>query len=77
MLSFKEFEYWCNQRAADGKWGFTEAAICCDIIEQVYSIPRYRFKKRKQKWAELEPTANEILTKTNQKIKEIDNSDGH
>ena len=77
MLSFKEFQDWCNQRACDGRWGFAEAVVCCDIMKQVNSVPKYRFKKRKQMWEELEPTANEILTKTNEKIKEVDNSDGY
>lgn len=69
MLSFKEFNDWCNQRAADGKWGYNEAIICIDIIRRINEIPIYRFRKRKQTWIELEPTANEILTKTNEKNK--------
>lgn len=77
MLSYKEFNNWCNQRAADGKWGYNEAIICLDIVRQIDEIPIYRFIKRNRLWTELEPCANNILTKTNEKIKEVDNSDGY
>lgn len=67
-MEYKEFIDWCNQRACDGCWGLQEAVICLDIIEKVQKTA---FFKRKNKWKELEPVANEIVTKTNEKIKEV------
>lgn len=56
---------------------YNEAITCLDIVKQIDSIPMYRFIKRKKLWEGLEPCANNILTKTNEKIKEVDNSDGY
>ena len=67
-MEYKEFTDWCNQRACDGCWGLQEAVICLDIIEKVQKTSIF---KRKNKWKEVEPVANEIVTKTNEKIKEV------
>lgn len=67
-MKYKEFVAWCNERAADGRWGFSEAAICINIITEMQKTP---FFKRKKKWAEM---ADEIKTMivdpTNAKIEE-------
>lgn len=70
-MKYKEFNEWCNQRACDGCWGLQEAIICIDIIKKMQSVS---FFKRKSKWIELEPVANEIVTKTNKIIKEVMNN---
>lgn len=68
MLKYKNFVDWCNQRACDGCWGLQEAVICLHILNEIGETP---ILKRKKKWLELEPVANEIVTETNKKIKEI------
>lgn len=68
MLKFKDFVDWCNQRACDGYWGLQEAVICIHILEEIKDTPIF---KRKKKWLELKPVANEIVTETNKKIKEF------
>lgn len=39
-MTFKEFESWCNDRAADGCWGIVTAIICIDNI--VIPVDRIR-----------------------------------
>lgn len=68
MLKYKYFVDWCNQRACDGRWGLQEAVICIHILEEIRETSIF---KRKKKWLELEPVANEIVTEINKKIKEI------
>ena len=70
MMTFKEFDEWCNDRAADGCWGYIEAVTCVDIMFQMFDTP---FWKRKKKWAELNASNRiyeEIVKPTNEKIKE-------
>lgn len=67
-MKYKEFIDWCNQRACDGCWGLQEAVMCLDIIDKVQKTSIF---KRKNKWKEVEPVATEIVTKTNEKIKEV------
>ena len=69
MLTYKEFNKWCNERACDGCWGFYEAFTCINIGEE---MNKTIFFKKKKKWKEeLEPIAKEIMTKTNETIKEV------
>ena len=67
-MTYKEFDKWCNERCFDGCWGMKEAIICIDIIEKMKETS---FFQRRGKWRELEPAANEIVTLTNKKIKEV------
>lgn len=67
-MKYKEFRQWCNERCCDGCWGLQEAIICTDIIKQIQSTS---ILHRKSRWKELELVANEIVTKTNEKIKEV------
>ena len=38
-MKFKEFEKWCNDRAADGYWSFNIAMVCIRIVEEVLQQP--------------------------------------
>lgn len=72
MMTFEYFDAWCNDRAADGCWGFLEALTCCDIMREMHGTPR---RKRKKKWAELNANNciyEEIVKPTNEKIAEVE-----
>lgn len=70
LMTFKEFNEWCNQRACDGCWGPIVAITCTSIISDYYKTS---FWKRKKKWAELNKDnwiENEIVNPINRKIEE-------
>lgn len=69
-MKYKEFFNWCTERTFDGCWGMQEAVICLDIIEKMKHTSIF---KRKTKWLEFEPVANEIVTNTNEIIERIKN----
>lgn len=48
-MKFKEFRYWCNQRACDGCWGMQTAIVCLSIVDEVGKKP---FWKREKFWKE-------------------------
>lgn len=49
-MKFKEFSEWCNQRAADGCWGYAEALACSRCLDEVYKKPWW---KREKIWQNL------------------------
>lgn len=51
-ITFKEFSEFCNARACDGKWDFSTALVCCDVMREVCKEkPLFRKNKaREQKW---------------------------
>ena len=55
-MTFKEFEYWCNERACDGCWGMLEAMTCIDIIGKVRKKWLW---KRERFWQE--EYANDVM----------------
>ena len=70
MMTFKEFNKWCNERACDGCWGPLVAITCTSIISDYYKTS---FWKRKKKWLELNKDnwiEEEIVKPINRKIKE-------
>ena len=70
-MKFKEFNDWCNDRAADGCWGMCTAMFCIDIVRQVNSQP---FWKKERKWQELNANhaiENDVVTPINNKIAEL------
>ena len=66
-MKYKEFNNWCNQRAADGCWGLKEAMTCIDACHMFSNIP---FWKRERIWRESKSRAvlEEIVTETNKII---------
>lgn len=84
-MTYRQFSKWCNDRAADGCWGFKEASLCCYVITEIQKLP---FWKREKAWRGEEEflvnnvinpinemiekvnKANEIIEKENQKLKE-------
>ena len=70
-MKYKEFVSWCSERAADGCWGFNEAAQCLNIIAFIQEKP---FWKREKEWqrfnAELD-IENRIVAPINRKIEEF------
>lgn len=71
LMTFKEFSAWCNERAADGCWGFSEAQLCIAVIEEVLRQPR---RKQETFWQGVNWAAdieNAIVIPTNKKIKEL------
>ena len=47
-VTFKEFAEWANRRAADGQWGLQTAAVCCELIADIYKQTRHIFFKRRR-----------------------------
>lgn len=66
-MKFREFCNWANKRACDGMWGIGEAISCSIIIKDVQSAVIW---KRKKLWEKHRETAERIVRKTNQLIKE-------
>ena len=54
-MSYKEFKDFCNQRAADGRWGLSQAITCLNVVGKIEGNNRGFFKKKKkeEKWREL------------------------
>ena len=54
-MTYKEFLDFCNQRAADGKWGIHQNLVCLKVIDYIEDTSRGFFKKKKkeEKWIEL------------------------
>ena len=54
-MTYKEFKDFCNRRAADGEWGWSQAIICTSVIGIIESGNKGFFKKRKKekKWIEM------------------------
>ena len=54
-MTYKEFLDFCNQRAADGKWGIHQTLVCLKVIDFIEDTSRGFFKKKKKekKWIEL------------------------
>ena len=48
-MTFRQFRDWCNQRSADGKWGYIEAMACVRLIDEINKV---RFWKRENVWKE-------------------------
>lgn len=73
-MKYKEFNYWCNQRAADGCWGFKEAITCVEACSVFSNIPRW---KREKAWKEYEHRGSleQIVTETDKIIKMMNNKD--
>ncbi len=66
-MTFKQFCNWCNERAADGCWGYEEALICIQAHDKIFSLP---FWKREKIWKEKykEGITKNIIEPTNKKI---------
>ena len=69
QMTWKEFQKWCNDRAADGCWGYKECKVCVEALRLIQSAP---FWKRNYLWKLIATTVVEqIVLPTNQKIAEI------
>lgn len=67
-MTYKEFNAWCNDRAADGCWSVFTAVTCIHIMRHINSLP---FWKRKKVWAGMEQQVlDEIVNPINEKIRE-------
>ena len=49
-MRYREFVDWCNQRAANGEWGMSEAIKCIATIGIIRKEP---FWRREAVWAKL------------------------
>lgn len=68
-MTFKQFQRWCNDRACDGCWGYKEALLCIEVLDDINQLP---FWRRKKAWREIEDRIVEaIINPINQKIKEV------
>ena len=54
-MTYKEFKDFCNPRAADGRWGLSQAITCLNVVGTIEGNNRGFFKKRKkeEKWREM------------------------
>lgn len=65
-ISFKQFSAWCNERAADGKWGMDNAIECSRLCSDMYKV---FFLKREKVWKEkYEPRMRAIVNEIERKI---------
>ncbi len=65
-ISFKEFSDWCNRRAADGKWGMSNAIECSQLCADMYKV---FFLKREKVWKKkYEPHMRELVNEIERKI---------
>lgn len=72
-MTYKEFNDWCNQRAADGRWGLKEAMTCLDVCHLFLHIPKW---KREKAWREFQSRdVLEILVGETNKIIDKVNKD--
>lgn len=69
-MTFKEFEYWCNQRACDGCWGVLEAMTCIDILG---IVRKKGFWKKEKFWQEnyASDVVEQIVNPIEKKIAEL------
>jgi hypothetical protein len=68
-MTFKQFEKWCEERACDGCWGYTEATLCIEVMNLINDYP---FWKRKKVWNDFhDRVVNQIVEPTNRKIQEL------
>ena len=77
FMTFKQFQIWCNERAADGWWSTATAIGCLEVMSEMHKTP---FWKRKKRW-ETEFNQNnalyeEIVKPTNEKIEEFFSQEG-
>lgn len=71
-MTYKQFSKWCNDRAADGCWGFKEASLCCYVITEIQKLP---FWKREKAWkGEEEFIVNKIVNPINDMIQAYEES---
>lgn len=71
-MTYKQFSKWCNDRAADGCWGFKEASLCCYVITEIQKLP---FWKREKAWrGEEEFIVNNIINPINEMIRAYEES---
>lgn len=70
-MTFKEFTNWCNDRAADGRWGFATAVICLEVQRSVRAVP---FWRRKRAWEAFvaDGLVDKIIEPTNARIREYE-----
>lgn len=54
-MTYKEFKDFCGQRAADGRWGMSQAIICTSVIGIIEGNNKGFFKKKKkeERWIEM------------------------
>ena len=69
-MTFKQFGSWCNDRACDGCWGYKEALLCIEVID---NVRKYPFWKREKVWNRYfkERIMTAIVEPTNRKIQEV------
>ena len=68
-MTYKEFRKWCNDRACDGCWGYKEAVLCIELLQNMRKIPWW---KRRKEWKKIETQVlHAVVTPTNQKRQEI------
>lgn len=46
-MTYEEFNDYCNERACDGRWGFKEAIACIGMHDEIETLVKGRFFKRK------------------------------
>ena len=67
-MTYKEFCEWMNERACDGCWGLKEAIYCIEVRRTIGSLP---FWRRRKAWMKVRPTAEAIVSETNEKIDDL------
>lgn len=68
-MTLKQFKAWCNDRACDGCWGFSEAKLCVELLDNMAQIPWWRRNRTWKKIANRVKFA--IVDPTNKKIQEV------
>ena len=54
-MTYKEFKDFCNRRAADGEWEWSQAIICTSVIGIIEGSNKgfFKNKKKEREWIEM------------------------
>lgn len=65
-ISYKQFNTWCNKRAADGCWSMKTAIYCLSLIDKINKV---WFFRREKVWKEnYEEFARSIVNEIQEKM---------
>lgn len=69
-MKFKQFKWWCEERACDGCWGVIEAQMCIEILRELRAYwPWQREKEWQRQYKEW--VMEHIVNPINAKIGEL------
>ena len=68
-MTYRQFQYWCNERACDGCWDENTALFCIELMGIMRKIPWWR---RRKFWNRISVAVMDaIVGPINRKIEEV------